>query len=107
MYTDVAGNLVLQPGRCDPGAWTRSAGGIVLVDDILGAHTMNPVSGDFSVGASGFVFAGGRRRPFRGVTIAGNLGTLFASIAEVGDDLRFFGSIAAPSVLVSALDLSA
>jgi PmbA protein len=100
------GNLVLQPGRCSPAAWTRAAGTIVLVDDILGGHTMNPVSGDFSVGASGFIWEGGSRRPFRGATIAGNLGTLFASIAEVGDDLRFFGSVAAPSVLVSALELS-
>jgi len=101
------GNLVLQPGRNDPGTWTRAPGALVLVDDILGAHTMNPVSGDFSVGASGFICEGGRRRPFRGATIAGNLGTLFASIAEVGSDLRFFGSVAAPSVLISALDLSA
>ncbi len=101
------GNLVLQPGRHSPEAWTRAPGGIVLVDDILGAHTMNPVSGDFSVGASGFSCEHNRRRPFRGATIAGNIGTLLSSIAEVGDDLRFFGSVAAPSVLVSALDLSA
>ena len=100
------GNLVLQPGRHSPESWTRAPGRIVLVDDILGAHTMNPVSGDFSVGASGFIFENGRRRPFRGATIAGNIGALFTSIAEVGDDLRFFGSVAAPSVLVSALDLS-
>jgi PmbA protein len=100
------GNLVLQPGTRTPESWTRAAGRIVIVDDILGAHTMNPVSGDFSVGASGFICESGRRRPFRGATIAGNLGVLFASIAEVGDDLRFFGSVAAPSVLVNALDLS-
>jgi len=102
-----SGNLIVQPGTHVPDAWTRATGTIVLVDDILGAHTMNPVSGDFSVGASGFVHENGRRRPFRGATIAGNLGELFASIAEVGDDLRFFGSVAAPSVLISALDLSA
>ena len=101
------GNLVLQPGRRAPETWARATGTIVLVDDILGAHTMNPVSGDFSVGASGFICTRGIRRPFRGATIAGNLGELFASIAEVGDDLRFFGSVAAPSVLISALDLSA
>ena len=101
------GNLVLQPGIHAPESWTLAPECIVLVDDILGAHTMNPVSGDFSVGASGFICESGRRRPFRGATIAGNLGTLFASIAAVGDDLRFYGSVAAPSVLISALDLSA
>lgn len=99
-----SGNLVLQPGTQSPEAWT---GAILLVDDILGAHTMNPISGDFSVGASGFICESGRRRPFRGATIAGNLGVLFASIAEVGADLRFFGSVAAPSALLSALDISA
>jgi PmbA protein len=101
------GNLVLEPGRDAPGAWTGAGGARVIVDDILGAHTMNPVSGDFSVGASGFTLGRGGRRAFRGATIAGNLGTLFASIAAVGADLRFFGSVAAPSVLVRDLDLSA
>lgn len=100
------GNIVLQPGNAAPGSWTGGAGSILLVDDIMGAHTMNPVSGDFSVGASGFICAKGRRRPFRGATIAGNLGALFASIAEVGDDLRFYGNVAAPSVLVTSLDIS-
>jgi PmbA protein len=100
------GNLVLQPGGSSPASWVGAAGSILLVDDIMGAHTMNPVSGDFSVGASGFICEGGARRPFRGATIAGNLGALFASIAAVGDDLRFFGSVAAPSVLVGSLDIS-
>ena len=97
---------MLQPSRHSPDGWTRTTGVILLVDDIPGAHTMNPLSGDFSVGASGFSCEGGRRRPFRGATIAGNLGALIASIAEVGADLRFLGSVAAPCVLVSALDLS-
>jgi PmbA protein len=101
------GNLVLQPGAAAPESWARGPGQVLLVDDIMGAHTMNPVSGDFSVGASGFVCSAGGRRPFRGATIAGNLGGLFAAVAEVGDDLRFFGSVAAPSVLVSSLDISA
>ena len=101
------GNLVLEPGGQSPEAWGRDAGSIVLVDDILGSHTMNPVSGDFSVGASGFTIERGRRLPFRGATIAGNLGALFAAVAAVGSDLRFFGSVGAPSVLVRDLDLSA
>jgi PmbA protein len=101
-----SGNLVLQPAGTDPATWTCGRGSMVVVDDILGAHTMNPVSGDFSVGAAGFICAGGTRRPFRGVTIAGNLGKLFGSVAAVGNDLRFFGGVGAPSVLVAALDLS-
>lgn len=101
------GNLVLAPGPGSVGRWAAAAGTIALVDDILGAHTMNPVSGDFSVGASGRILGPGVARPFRGATIAGNLADLFRSIAEVGDDLRFFGGVAAPSVLVRDLDISA
>ncbi|HWR97033.1 MAG TPA: metallopeptidase TldD-related protein [Candidatus Methanoperedens sp.] len=101
------GNLVLTPGRGSVGGWAADAGSILLVEDILGAHTMNPVSGDFSVGASGKILAGGAARPFRGATIAGNLGALFQAISAVGDDLRFFGGVGAPSVLVRELDISA
>jgi PmbA protein len=101
------GNLVLEPGEQSPEAWERDAGSIVLVDEILGSHTMNPVSGDFSVGAAGFTIERGHRLPFRGATIAGNLGALFSAVAAVGSDLRFFGSVGAPSVLVRDLDLSA
>jgi PmbA protein len=100
------GNLVLAPGSGSVARWAADAGTILLVDDILGAHTMNPVSGDFSVGASGRMLARGSSKPFRGATIAGNLGALFQSIDAVGDDLRFFGGVGAPSVLVRELDIS-
>lgn len=101
------GNLVLTPRAGCVGDWAADARRILLVDDILGAHTMNPVSGDFSVGAAGRILERGGSRPFRGATIAGNLGALFQSIAAVGDDLRFFGGIGAPSVLISEIDISA
>jgi hypothetical protein len=32
---------------------------------------------------------------------------LFAAVAAVGSDLRFFGPVGAPSILVRDLDLSA
>jgi PmbA protein len=101
------GNLVLVPGTGTVAGWAADAGTVLLVDDILGAHTMNPVSGDFSVGAAGRILGQGGSRPFRGATIAGNLGALFRSIAAVGADLRFFGGIGAPSVLLRELDISA
>lgn len=101
------GNLVLEPGTAPAAEWIRAAGRILEVDEVLGAHTINPVSGDFSLGAAGFVHEGGKKRPFRGATIAGNLRDLFRSIAEVGCDLRFFGNIGAPAVLIRDLDVSA
>jgi PmbA protein len=100
-------NLVLLAGAGTVAGWARGVRRILLVDEILGAHTMNAVSGDFSVGASGFILAGRRRRPFRGATIAGNVRALFTAVREVGADLRFFGPVAAPSLLVGELDVSA
>jgi len=68
----------------------------------MGVHTADPVSGDFSLGAAGFLIEGGRRgRAVRGVTIAGNLKELLKNIAATGNDLRFFGSYGSPSILVS------
>jgi len=99
-------NLRLEPGRALPDAWVRAAGRLLLVDEIIGAHTMNAVSGDFSVGAAGFVCEPGLRRPFRGATIAGNIVGLFAGVEEVGADLRRFGAVAAPSLLVGGIDVA-
>jgi PmbA protein len=78
----------------------------VYVTDLLGTHTANPISGDFSFGAEGFVVTGGvKGDPVRGITLAGNVHDLFKQIACVGDDLRFMGSYGSPSVLVDGLML--
>ncbi|GAM07881.1 hypothetical protein OR1_00150 [Geobacter sp. OR-1] len=80
--------------------------GILLVD-VIGMHTANAISGDFSVGASGFLIENGKvTSPVKGIAISGNIMDLFAKVDAVGDDLRFYGSIASPSLLISSLDVS-
>lgn len=79
----------------------------ILLTDVIGMHTANPISGDFSVGASGFLIENGAvTRPVKGVAIAGNIMDIFSSVEAVGDDLRFFGSVASPSLLIKSLDVS-
>jgi PmbA protein len=79
----------------------------LMVTDVMGLHTANPISGDFSVGASGFLIEGGQiSRPVKGVAIAGNLIDVFAQVVEVADDFYFFGNFAAPSFLVESLAVS-
>jgi len=79
----------------------------ILITDVMGMHTANPISGDFSVGASGFLIEGGEVTvPVKGVAIAGNILELFRSVEGVGDDLRFFGGVGAPSLRIVALDVS-
>ena len=83
------------------------AGNGLFVTDAMGVHTANPISGDFSFGASGLLIENGEiTRPVRGVTVAGNIQDLLQHIEAVGDDRRFFGSCGAPSVLVSELMVS-
>lgn len=79
----------------------------ILLTDVMGMHTANPISGDFSVGAAGFLIEKGKVTvPVKGIAIAGNILELFRSVEMVGDDLRFFGAIGAPSLRIAALDVS-
>ncbi len=100
-------NAYLSPGSHTQDGLCVLAGDGLFVTDAMGVHTADPVSGDFSFGASGLMIEHGRRAwPVRGVTIAGNVKDVLAAIAAVGNDLRFFGAYGAPSLLVSGLTVS-
>ena len=78
----------------------------VLITDLMGIHTANPITGDFSLGASGFLIEKGQiTNPIKGFAVAGNLLELFKRITDIGNDQRFFGNVGAPSVLVSELSV--
>ena len=75
--------------------------------DIMGAHTANPVSGDFSFGASGILIEHGCfSRRVRGITIAGNFQQLLQKISGVGQDLTFYGGQGAPTVRIVEIAVS-
>jgi PmbA protein len=79
----------------------------VLLTSVMGMHTANPISGDFSVGAAGFLIEDGvATTPVKGVAIAGNILELFHGVEMVGNDLRFFGAVGSPSLRIAALDVS-
>lgn len=79
----------------------------MLLTGLIGMHTANSVSGDFSVGATGFLIEDGRvTLPVKGVAISGNVVDIFANVEMVGNDLRFYSSIGAPSLRIASLDIS-
>jgi len=79
----------------------------VVVTDILGGHTANPITGDFSFGIAGLLVEKGQVvYPVRGATMAGNFKDIFKNIDLVGDDLTFFGSIGAPTIRVKNVRIS-
>lgn len=100
-------NCFLKAGSIGAKELYSGIGKGVLITDLLGVHTANSISGDFSLGAEGFlVEGGGKVSPVRGITIAGNVHDLFRRIEGVGDDLKFFGKFGSPSILVKGLMLS-
>ncbi len=72
-----------------------------LVGGLIGAHTANPISGDFSVEArNAFRLApGGAVQPVRSLMLAGNIFEILKTI-EVGTDSRSVGSIVTPTLKV-------
>lgn len=100
-------NFYIQPGELsEKELMTRISRGL-YVTNVMGIHTANPISGEFSVGASGLWIEEGKTvRPVRGVAIAGNLIGFLKHLMAVGSNLRFFGSVGSPSLLVEGITIS-
>jgi PmbA protein len=70
-------------------------------------HTVNPISGNFSVGAAGILIENGKKtRPVRGITIAGNLIEMLKQVEAVGSDLRFIEDVGSPTLLIHDITVS-
>ncbi len=80
----------------------------LYVTEAMGVHTANPISGDFSVGVTGlWIEKGEAAFPVKEAVLSGNVLDLFGRIEAVGDDLRFYGNIGAPSLIIFGVDISA
>ena len=80
----------------------------LYVVDAMGIHTANPISGDFSIGVSGLWIENGEVAfPVKEAVISGNLLNFFTKVAAVGDDMRFYGAVGSPSLIISDIDISA
>ena len=78
----------------------------LLVTELIG-QGVNPVTGDYSRGAAGFLVRGGAiAQPVAEITIASNLVDMFATL-EPGSDLEFRRGIDAPTVLVPEMTVGA
>ncbi|HXX34226.1 MAG TPA: metallopeptidase TldD-related protein, partial [Thermodesulfobacteriota bacterium] len=61
----------------------------------------------FSLGCAGeWVERGEKVHPVKSVAIAGNLFEVFRKVIGVGTDLRFFGGVGSPSLLVKGVLIS-
>lgn len=94
--------LTLVPGTLTQAELIAEVGEGVYVQDVSGLHSgVNPVSGDFSVGATGLVIRDGRlAEPFREATIASTLQRMLLDVAAVGADHEWLPSGPAGVTLV-------
>ncbi len=77
-----------------------------LVTELMG-FGINPVTGDYSRGAAGFLIENGViTQPVQEVTVAGNLKDMFANITHLGNDVTWFGSTAVPSICISNMTIA-
>lgn len=100
-------NFFIEPGELSFANLLKNLHEGLLVEEVMGLHTVNPVTGDFSLGCSGdWIDRGEKAYPVKSIAISGNIFQLFQKVAGVGEDLRFFGAVGSPSLLVERLEIS-
>jgi PmbA protein len=104
-------NLVLETGEHSLDELVAQAGEGLYVTDVAGLHSgVNPVSGTFSVGASGrLIEAGELGRPVREATIASDLVSMLRAVRSVGSQARwvpFGGSVKAAPLRIEEMSVS-
>ncbi|UCD58766.1 MAG: TldD/PmbA family protein [Candidatus Hydrogenedentota bacterium] len=102
-----ASNFYLVPGKVTRAELVEGCSRGYLVTDVMGMHTVDMVSGDFSVGASGLWIESGKAKfPVRETTIAGNVKDILVEIEAVADDLGFYSRYGSPTILIGNVVVS-
>jgi PmbA protein len=106
-----ASNIIVGAGESSLEALFAQAGDGLYVTNVVGLHSgVNPVSGQFSVGASGIEIKDGKLAgPVREATIASDLITMLKGVQGVGAERRwipFGGSILTAPLLVAEMSIA-
>jgi PmbA protein len=99
-------NLYMESGRRSRDELLAAFPEAVLIIELIG-HGVNPVTGDYSRGAVGFMVRGGEiAEPLAEITVASNLVDMFATL-EPGSDLEFRRGIDAPTIMIPEMTVGA
>ena len=98
-------NAYIESGEQSPSELMAAVGQGLLVTDMFGP-SINPNTGDYSVGVAGFWFEGGvLQYPVSEVTIAGDLPSMFKRLVPASD-LELRGTRDAPSLLIEDMSIA-
>ncbi|MCH8616284.1 metallopeptidase TldD-related protein [Sphingomonas sp. SM33] len=99
-------NLFLAPGKRSRDELLTAFPEALLIIELIG-QGVNPVTGDYSRGAVGFMVRNGEiAEPVAEITIASNLIDMFATL-EPGSDLEFRRGIDSPTILIPEMTVAA
>lgn len=102
-------NMKMLPGKDTIDDLIGSLRDGLFITGLQGAHAgANPVSGDFSLQAMGFVVKDGKiGAPVALVTVAGNIISLLKDVVAVGNDLKTsYTEVTSPSVRIRSLTVA-
>ena len=98
-------NVYMAAGTATPAALMADVVEGVYVTELIG-QGVNPVTGDYSRGASGFAIRGGQlAEPIAEFTVAGNLIAMFAALTPA-DDLVFRHGTDAPTIRIDGMTVA-
>lgn len=96
-------NVYLEPGKNTPMEIIKATARGLLLKDVTG-YGIDPVSGNFSGGASGlWIENGAIAYPVKGVTIAGNAFDILKGIDMMGNDVDLNRTFAAPTFRIAEM----
>lgn len=100
-----ATNLYMEAGDLTPKELMAGIGQGLYVTELIG-HGVNPVTGDYSRGASGFLIENGELGPaVAEITIAGNLKDMFLNLTPASD-LEFRRAVDVPTIRVDGMTVA-
>ncbi len=101
-----ASNFFLAPGDQSAEALERSTARGLYVTRMMG-FGFNPVTGDFSKGAEGFLIEDGQRTaPVSEITVSAHFEELLKGVDAVADDLDLRSGVASPTFRVSRMTVA-
>jgi PmbA protein len=100
------GNFYIEAGAVAP---EKILGGVrngLYVTELIGTSA-SAVTCDYSSGAAGLWIENGELAyPVSEITIAGNMQQMLMDLEQIGSDLEFRGSVAAPTILIREMTIS-
>jgi len=102
-------NFYLEPGDNEVEKLYSAHDTVVEIVSLQGMHSgCNPISGDFSLSAEGFLYQDGKKKhSLKPFTISGNFIDLLDSVEMIANDFKFdMSSVGSASTLISKLNIS-